>query len=190
MKLDSIFANYIAYETLNLNLNELTSYCYESKKNCTNNNVRSNHGGWQSNDLNLSDKELQPLIESISKKCIEFTEYFGIMDNLCITHMWAAINKISDFNPPHVHPGSILSGSFYIKVPKNSGNIVFLNSDQKIRFYQQYFKDTNPLIYSKYNIIPEENLICLFPGWLEHYVEPNRSDEDRIVMVFNIGTIK
>ena len=32
-----------------------------------------------------------------------------------------------------------------------------------------------------------ENMIYMFPSWIEHYVEPNRSDEDRISMAFNIG---
>ena len=43
-------------------------------------------------------------------------------------------NNFKDFNLPHVHSFSILSGVFYIKIPKNSGNLIFKSSDQLENF--------------------------------------------------------
>ena len=35
-----------------------------------------------------------------------------------------------------------------------------------------------------------EGDLLIFPSYLPHYVEPNKSDEDRIVISFNIDIIK
>ena len=39
--------------------------------------------------------------------------------------MWANINPPGGYNKPHLHPNSHFSGVYYIKAPKNSGQIVF-----------------------------------------------------------------
>ena len=36
--------------------------------------------------------------------------------------------------------------------------------------------------------LPEEGKLFIFPAYLEHAVNKNRSDEDRIVISFNIDT--
>ena len=38
--------------------------------------------------------------------------------------MWANINPPGGYNAPHIHPNSLFSGVYYIKAPKNSGNLV------------------------------------------------------------------
>ena len=37
-----------------------------------------------------------------------------------------------------------------------------------------------------YRIEPKENMLLYFPGWLEHEVEPNNSNEERISISFNL----
>ena len=33
---------------------------------------------------------------------------------------------------------------------------------------------------------PEDGTLLLFPGWLEHETEENESDEDKIIVSFNL----
>ena len=40
-------------------------------------------------------------------------------------NMWANINPPGGYNMPHIHPNSHFSGVYYIKAPKDSGNISF-----------------------------------------------------------------
>lgn len=64
--------------------------------------------------------------------------------------------------------GAFLSGVYYIKVPENSGNIVFqVDSESK-------------------EIISEEGKMILFPPSLKHQVHENQSNEDRISLAFNL----
>ena len=39
--------------------------------------------------------------------------------------IWANINNKEDYNISHTHPYSHYSGVYYVKVPKNSGNLYF-----------------------------------------------------------------
>ena len=44
-----------------------------------------------------------------------------------VSAIWANINTKGNFNTPHTHPGSHYSGCYYVKVPKNSGNLYFID---------------------------------------------------------------
>ena len=82
--------------------------------------------------------------------------------------MWFIINKYKDFNLPHTHTFSKMSGVFYVNVPSDkSGNINFYFNDNKI------------------TITPKTNDLVIFPADLYHSVEINEDDGDRISIAFN-----
>ncbi len=41
--------------------------------------------------------------------------------------MWCNMNAYKDFNLAHSHGDAVVSGVYYLKVPKNSGTIFFVN---------------------------------------------------------------
>ena len=93
----------------------------------------SNCGGWQSNQMNIGDCKSETLkniiMSSVSK--------LPMSGNLsCTIHGWKNINEPGNFNVPHSHPRSHLSGVLWIKIPKNSGNIVF-ESPEIFNRYQE-----------------------------------------------------
>ena len=141
---------------------------------------KSNYGGWQSNtDLN-NNLVFQELITKISDIL-----FFTIKPaSIAFKQMWACINKTHDFNVIHSHGNQYhFSGVFYLQVPENSGDICFrdprqgaLNSATQIVFNEG---DTE-------NFTPTTNMIILFPSWLEHYVLPNNTTQDRISISFDL----
>ena len=83
-----------------------------------------------------------------------------------------------------------MSAAYYVKVPENSGN----------------FKASNPNIINR-NIFPKSNQgtelnsnsvsikisegdLLIFPAYLPHSVEENKSEEDRVIVSFNIDIIR
>ena len=50
----------------------------------------------------------------------------------------------------------------------------------------QYFYDSK----THFKIFPQENMLLMFPSWLEHDVEPNKSKKERIAISFNILDIE
>ena len=151
----------------------------------------SNYGGWQSDQINIQECKSETL-----KKIIidSLSGFLPMSENVSmIIEGWKNINAPGDFNVKHDHPRSNLSGVLWIKTPKNSGNLVFtspqlFNKFQELHNYTDEFKyDTKS--YMTYYFPPTEGRILLFPSSLEHEVEENKSNEDRISYSFNIELI-
>ena len=85
---------------------------------------------------------------------------------------------------PHIHEHGWLSGSIYINVPKkmdlNSGNLVVSLDDKKKEDLENFQNSNFKIINVK------TGTLCLFPASLFHYTIPFKSDEDRIVLAFDV----
>ena len=151
----------------------------------------SNYGGWQSNQINIQECKSETLKKVIIDSLSEVRSIFKNVS--IIIEGWKNINAPGNFNVKHDHPKSNLSGVLWIKTPKNSGNLVFtspqlFNKFQELNYYTDEFKyDTKS--YMTYYFPPTEGRILLFPSSLEHEVEENKSNEDRISYSFNIKLI-
>jgi len=178
MQTINLFPTTVYLKYCNLNLDEIKKECY-NHRNKNESVYKSNVGGYQGSNFvydNLA-KEIISSIPVLENKPIKDVEI----------DMWVNINKSSNYNFMHNHApynGAILSGVYYVKCPKNSGNINF--------FDPRYFV-TNALDMQYYNngdtywfFEPKENLMLMFPSWLHHSVDQNQSDEDRISIAFNI----
>lgn len=91
-------------------------------------------------------------------------------------------NQLIGFHEHGYQPNTI-SGCYYHKAPANCGRILFKNHNPFVVSFPHQSKDFFNLV----NIEPEEGLIIFFPSWLMHKVEPNRSDETRVSLSFNIS---
>lgn len=150
-------------------------YLLEQQK--INNGVKkSNFGGYQTHD-NLHQEgifqEFVPIVENI---CNEIFSQFSF-EKLKIDALWGNINSYGNYNASHIHEG-VLSGVVYLQVPENSGKLVLINPAVR--------SDSHPIREKNYFVQPQ-NLACIiFPSWLEHYVEPNLSNKNRISLSFNL----
>jgi len=101
--------------------------------------------------------------------------------------MWANINPPGALNRPHLHPNSHFSGVYYIKAPKNSGQIVFNEPRSGAHMVMPSRKEGQPPshLWREVRVDPLEGRIVMFPSWLWHCVEPNESNDIRISVSFN-----
>jgi uncharacterized protein (TIGR02466 family) len=76
-----------------------------------------------------------------------------------------------------------LSGGMYLKCPKDSGRLLLKDPRPAVYFNNSLIKNAGEEIV----IQPEEGLIVFFPGFLEHSVEQNNSNQTRISISFNIN---
>ena len=107
-----------------------------------------------------------------------------------ITNMWAIINSKDAFNEKHHHGNSALSAAYYVKAEQNAGNIVFFDPRQANVFHHPASKEVNKINAEVQSITPKAGTLVLFPSYLEHKVNSNLSNEDRIVISFNVSLIK
>ena len=156
---------------------DYVNYILEMKENTPTIN-KSNFGGWHS-PSNLHEHgiffELKNLLLDIAK---DITREYARTEELYFLEMWAMVNDKYNYNAHHVHEG-IVSGVFYLQVPENSGRLILCNP--AIRSHN------HPIRNKDFPIEPERLALIMFPSWLEHYVEPSKSDEQRISISFNIG---
>ena len=106
-----------------------------------------------------------------------------------IINMWTTIYPTGAFVPEHIHSNSLFSGVFYAKTPENCGNIVFkdLSSVAKTMYVPNVREF--PAVDTMHVHHVKESSMVIFPSWLPHWTQPNESDEDRIMVSFNIDMV-
>ena len=145
---------------------------------------RTNRQGWNSEDMAVLEQPVfAPLQQAIRAGCAKALHEMGVRDMALHLQSWINIHDRGGFNFLHVHEGSLLSGSFYLKVPPGSGKFVF--RDPRPGVIHGYAKGAVANGYSDVHLAPDTGLLVLFPCWMEHYVEPHNSDEPRITIAFN-----
>ena len=100
--------------------------------------------------------------------------------------MWAIINKKGASNARHTHPNSYLSAVYYIKAPKNCGDILFYDPRSAKVNRKPPTTKANALNSEEVKITPQDGMMVFFPSYLHHAVSENRSDEERIIISFNV----
>jgi len=187
--IDEIFKIPLYNTTLSLDTKSIRSYCLSLSKK-SKGRVVLNEGGWQSENLPISD--IPSLCDGILTEAILFALRLEMVNTLAIDNIWANINGYKDYNLPHKHPNTIYSGVYYVKVPKNSGLLTLVHPAADSMQY-----DWNNTTIKKRNLYNSENWslraevgrLYIFPGWLTHFVRANQSKEKRISFSFNIKVI-
>ena len=182
-----IFKTSIWKVKLNLNLSSLKKEIKKIVKKDKGRNI-SNVGGYQTNNIDYKKHaQLFSLSEIIKVNTRNYRDSVGLNQNFKLANMWININKYKDFNKSHLHLYSSISGVFYVKCPKNCGDIVLQNNALDFLYcWDPNVKTYNSYTSSEWFIPCENNLLLLFPSYLKHYVQPNLSKEDRISLSFNI----
>lgn len=123
--------------------------------------------------------------KEIKKRITKFLVVYGydplMTRDVEISNMWFNISNQGDFLFPHTHPGSLLSGAFYVKS----------TTENKILFYEHYkntymepSKITDLSMTTKdFDCIPGR--LLLFHSELEHGTPIQRDPGEKIVISFN-----
>jgi len=149
----------------------------------------TNVGGWQSAGLKPTSvdapKELELLFSLLDKSVKSCLDSIGIPNLVEMKNCWFNINKMGNFNKPHNHRESLISGVFYIQTPKDCGNISFERHDHSQYFIPEDLEYRNFITGGVVTLEVKQGLLVLFPSWLIHEVEPSQSQTPRISMSFN-----
>ena len=155
----------------------LEKYILDFKKNTKSRDV-SNEGGWQQS----LPQDIHPVFNDLVKSIHIASRTFEIKPgpkNINL-QMWVNVNDKGHWNILHDHVGAEISGIYYVKRPKNSGDVVF-RDPRAITISEQSDEQPKWMVTQ-----PTEGSLILFPGYLEHMVKPNQSDDSRISIAFNL----
>jgi uncharacterized protein (TIGR02466 family) len=174
-----------------VDLRLITKECYDQRQIDFNGNSLSNRHGWQSqsseNLILNPDSEIKKLTKKIEEIAAEIYENFGVIKTKPkhLANFWININSKGSFNVPHVHPGSVISGVCYIKADRLSGNLNLHNRPELEFINRAYTECNNRMTFTEISYSPIQGRIIFFPGWINHSVSENKSDQDRISIAFN-----
>ena len=171
--------------------NEIKTYIYQLYESDTKGIERSNRGGWHSKNFQLTDQNSiqQKFALEMQKYVLNVFQNYGWKTkdkNIRIKEMWAIINKKGDFNVVHTHPNCYLSAAYYVKATKNCGRFQVESPNIARRNYFPEIANKNELNVEVAGLEVEEGDLFIFPGYLPHKVGINQSEEDRIVISFNV----
>ena len=127
--------------------------------------------------------ELNQLVGHICVHAAQYAQQLGYTCDLTIKNMWVNHSKKGSYIFPHVHPGYLISGAFYIDCTEKD-NITFFDNPSDITGLrpQQY----NELNYEYMQIPCVPGRLLLFKSNLLHGTYAQQS-ENKITVSFNIG---
>lgn len=155
---------------------------------------RSNRLGWHS-QLDFFDRsepahaelarEIEAMVAAINAKLLP-----DLAGELSATHEgWVNVSPTYAMNSPHDHPGAFWSGTYYVQVPRpddeadeQSGAIEFIDPRGSIGTNARL---ETPFTRGRFTVRPVAGTCLLWPGFLRHWVHPNRSSEERVTVAFN-----
>lgn len=174
------------YEELNT---ELLSYIKQNQVDNTSGSNVSNILGWHSGYLDDDHEVLRKFSRIIISPLADIANRlkWDLKNNSLTVHeCWAVVNKKYSSNLIHSHPNSFLSATYYVKTPRDCGNIFFVDPRETNHVYIPPYTEATAWNKQSIEIEPREGLLVIFPSWLKHGVRPNKSDEERVVMSFNV----
>ena len=142
---------------------------------------------WQTKSANLhKQKEFRffaDLIILTSKRIIEQLDYK--VEDITITDMWANVLKDTEHHPMHTHSNNFLSGTYYLQSDQKA-SIVFHDPRPAADVIVPRKKETTLNNSSLLSYASKQNRAVIFPSWLPHWVQQNKSKTKRISIAWNI----
>jgi len=109
--------------------------------------------------------------------------------NLVLDSLWINVMTKGAVHAPHLHPHSVISGTYYVTAPPGSGAIRF--EDPRLAMLMAAppkKKDARRENRSFVDVAPKPGLLLLWESWLRHGVEANGAKSPRISVSFNFRT--
>ena len=150
--------------------------------------ANTNVKGWQSPNILQNLEEFEPINTRILQVCERIAESQKFKPNLIFAHQaWVNISPPGASNRTHFHANSHFSGVYYIslKAPE-CGRIYFRDPRVASKMLTYPANEPTEFTTDEMHMMPEEGRMYIFPGWLEHGVEENLSNKDRIGISFNV----
>ena len=171
---------------------ELYNFILNLREKDPNGVRRSNFNGWHSKDFDLKSSAVNKFINLISPNIntvLSDMSWDKTKQTVKLSNMWTIINEKDGFNERHHHGNSSISAAYYVRAPEDCGDIVFYDPRPAPIYSHPISSKPNNLNAQINSITPQEGSLVLFPSYLDHSVNPNLSNKERIVISFNVSLI-
>lgn len=132
--------------------------------------------------------ELEALL--VQEACLFAAKLHWDLDGqkLKMQSLWVNILAEGGSHSGHIHPGSIISGTYYVAVPEGAGQLKLEDPRLgKMMAAPALLESAPPEARRFIYLQPRAAHAILWESWLRHEVMPNRSENPRISISFNIA---
>jgi len=142
---------------------------------------------WQSGQGLHRVAELAPLMSSIQHAAESVLAFLRIgAGALEITGCWANVCAPGAPHRMHTHPNNFLSGVHYVHVTDGADTINFHDPRPQTAIIRPPVTELTAYNTDQVVLQVATGSLILFPAWLPHSVDANRSDRERISISFNL----
>lgn len=130
---------------------------------------------------------LEPLAECIKAAAGDALETLKVAPrDIEITACWATINAPGRGHAAHVHPNSFLSAVYYVETRAGADTINFHDPRIQPGIIRPPVTRLVAANADQAVVRVSDGTLLLFPSWLQHSVDPNASQGNRISVSFNV----
>lgn len=105
---------------------------------------------------------------------------------LVLDSLWINILAPDGSHSGHIHPHSVLSGTYYVTVPDGASALRFEDPRLAMMMAAPLRKASAPRELKPFvTIEPSPGTILMWESWLRHEVLRNRAEDDRLSVSFN-----
>jgi uncharacterized protein (TIGR02466 family) len=147
---------------------------------------KTNVGGYQSEENFFAPRVCQELAARVGQAVESARQALKIAHPLLIDGAWVNVNGPGHYNHRHVHPRSLLSGVYYLQADDGAGGLVLHTPLIAKEMLDPDYAEVTAVTSNAMTYPAKPGRLVLFPAWLEHSVEANRSSRERISVAFNV----
>ncbi len=139
-------------------------------------------------DVPRRDPVIGDLAKLIAKHAAAFAKDQAWERKPRLDSLWVNLLKGSGHHSAHIHPHSIVSGTFYVEAPPGSGAIRF--EDPRLAMMMaapQRLPDAPEPIRSFVTIEPAPGMLLLWESFVRHEVLPGKAKAARLSISFNFS---
>lgn len=134
--------------------------------------------------------ELEKALNKHVRKFARHLEMDIAPQELQMTSCWINIMPPNVIHTMHIHPLSVVSGTYYVQTPKNCSAIKFEDPRMENFMASPPRKhDAKPVNQRHISLQPQEGQVILFESWMRHEVPANNAKSERISISFNYGWV-
>src|SRR6478672_6063718 len=135
------------------------------------------------NDLPRRDPAFAELAKLLTRHAAKLADEcaFDLGRKPKLDSLWVNLLKSGGHHSGHIHPHSIISGTFYVEVPPGSGSVRF--EDPRLPLMMAAPQRADSFV----SVEPRPGLLLMWESWLRHEVLPGTGRGDRLSISFNFA---
>lgn len=143
--------------------------------------------GWQSDQRLHEREEFRDLVSCINNAAKSVLRFLRITyDAVEISGCWATVLPQGAGHKTHHHPNNYLSGVYYVQTRPGADSINFHDPRNQVGIIRPPVAELTAENTDQVVVRVKDGTLLVFPSYLQHSVDANTSEEERISISFNI----